>query len=92
MFVSSSLVPSFKVHKTFPATLGLLLYYRRLHAGLQSMVDEAKSKYLLNYKQDDQVKAILEVLGHIAVDAPISSITRLINSFNNVTSCRCLKN
>ena len=55
------------------------------------MVDEAQSKGLLNYKQDDQVKAVMEIVNLIAFDAPIASVTRLINSFNKVTSCRRLK-
>ena len=92
MVVTSSKVPSDKVYKTVLATLGHLLYDRGLPAPLQSMVDEAQSKGLLNYKQDDQVKAVMESVNLIAVYAPIASVIRLINSFNKVTSCRRLKN
>ena len=56
------------------------------------MVNESQSRGLLNYKQDDQVMAVMEIANLIAVDGPIASATRLINSFNKVTSCRRLKN
>ena len=61
MVVTSSKVPSDKVYKTGLATLCRLLYDRGLPAAQQSMVDEAQSKGLLNYKQDDQVKAVMEL-------------------------------
>ena len=90
MVVTSSKVPSNKIYKTVLANLGRLLYDRGLPAAQQSMVYEAQSNGLLNYKQDDQVKAVMEIVNLIAVDAPIASVTRLINSFNKVTSCRRL--
>ena len=92
MVVTSSKVPYDKIYKTVLATLGRLLYDRGLPAAQQSMVDEAQSKGLLNFKQDDQVKAVMEIVNLIAVDAPIAIVSRLINSFNKVTSCRRLKN
>ena len=91
MVVPSSKPPSDKIYKTAPATLGRLLYDRGLPAAQQSMVDEAQSKGLLIYKKDDQVKAVMEIVNLIAVDAPNASVTRLINSFNKVKSCRRLK-
>ena len=90
--VNSSKVPPDKIYKTVLATLGRLLYDRGLPAAQQSKVDEAQSKGLLNYKQDDQVKAVMDFVNLIAADAPIASVTRLINSFNKVKSCRRLKN
>ena len=59
MVVTSSKVPSDKVYRTVLADLGLLLYNRGLSASQQSIGNEAQSKGLLNYKQDDQFKAVM---------------------------------
>ena len=90
MVVTSSKVPSHNIYETVLSTLVRLLYDRGRPAAQQSIV--AQSKGLLNYMQDDQVKAVMEILNLFAVDAPIASVTRLINSFNKFTSCRRLKN
>lgn len=42
----------------------------------------------LYYKQDDQVKAVQEIIDLMAQAPPISVVTLLIDSFNKVTSCR----
>ena len=92
MALTSSKVPSDMVYKTVLATLVRLLYDRGLPAAQQSIIDEAQSRGLLNYKQDDQVKGLMEVVNLIALHAAIAIVTRSINSFNKVTTCRRLKN
>ena len=77
-----------KLYKTVFATLGRQLYDRGLPQAQMSIVDEAQQRGLIDYKQEDQVKAVKEIVDLIAVDPPIAVVTRLIDSFNQVTNCR----
>ena len=85
MLVPFSKCPLDKVYKTVFATQGRLLYGRGLPAIQQAIVYEAQSKGLLNYRLCDQIKAVIEILNLIAAYAPISNVTRFINSFKKVT-------
>ena len=76
------------MYKTIFATLANHLYDRGLPSAQKSIVDEAKAKGLINYKQEDQVTAVREIIELIAVDPPIAVVSRLIQSFNAVTNCR----
>jgi len=78
-------------YKTVWATLGRWLY-RGLPSAQQSIVDEAQVKGVINYKQDDQVAAVRDIVELVAVDPPIAMVSRLISSFNKVSSCRRKKN
>lgn len=59
----------------------------------ESVVEEAKSKGIINYLQtDDPVQEVLDVVNLLALDPPNAQGTRLISSFKRVTSCRRPKN
>ena len=63
------------------------LYARGLRPEHRAVVDEAQSKEQIDYRQEDQVQGVKEIVNLIAVDPPIAIVTRLISSFNKVTSC-----
>ena len=77
-----------RVYKNLAATLARHFYDRSLPSAQKSIVDEAQAKGLINYKQDDQITVIREIIELIAVDPPIPVVSRLIASFNKVTNCR----
>ena len=77
-----------KLYKTIFATLARQLYDRGLRQAQKSIVEEAQERGDIDYKQEDQVKGVEQIVNLIAVDPPISVVTRLIDSFNKVTSCR----
>ena len=77
-----------KFYKTMKATLALQLYTNGLPQAQKSIVDQAQEKGLIDYKQENQVKAVKEIVDLVATDPPISIVTRLIDSFNKVTGCR----
>lgn len=72
---------------TVAKILGRTLYERGLPSAKKSIVDEAQAKQVIDYRQDDQVEAVREIVNLIAVDPPIAGVSRLISSFNKVTSC-----
>ena len=51
-------------------------------------MDEAQEQGKIDYKQEDQVKAVQEIVELVPQDLPIAFVTRLIDSFNKVTSCK----
>ena len=75
-------------YKTFFCTLGRHLYDIGLRQAQQSLVDEAQEQGKIDYKQEDQVKAVQEIFDLYAQDPPIAVVTRFIDSFNKVTSCK----
>ena len=75
-------------YKTVFCTLGRHLYDRGLRQAQQSLVDEAQEQGKIDYRQEDQVKAVHEIVDLVAQDPPIAVVTRLIDSFNKVTSCK----
>ena len=81
-----------KAYPTVKATLARHLYERGLPRAQKSVVDEAQAQRKLDYRQDDQVKAVSEIVELLAVDPPIAVVTRLISSFKDVTSCKRKKN
>lgn len=50
-------------------------------------MDEAKARRLINFMEDDQIAAIRDTIELIAVDPPITVVSRLMTSFNKVKSC-----
>ena len=56
------------------------------------MFDEIQAKKNFEYKQEDQIAAVADILELIAVDPPIEVVTRLIKSYTKVTTCRRRKN
>ena len=81
-----------RLYQTIFATLANHLYDRGLPSAQKSIVDEAQAKGLINYKQEDQVAAVKQIVELIAVDPPIAVVSRLISSFNAVTNCRRQRN
>ena len=55
----------------------------------QAMLDEAQAKGTIDYLQtSDPVGAVHDIVMAVAIDPPIDMVTRLISSFQKVTSCR----
>ena len=81
-----------RMYKTVFATLANHLYDRGLPSESKSFVDEAQANGQINYKQDDQVAAVQEIVELLAVEPPIAVVTRLISSFNKVSMCTRRKN
>ncbi len=52
------------------------------------MVDYAQLMKQIDYKQEDQVLAVKQIVDLVAVDPPMVVVTRLIDSFNKVSHCR----
>ncbi len=73
--------------KSLRAILTCQLYNVGLKHSHRRQVDYAQCQELINYKQDDQVKAVQEIIDLVAVEPPIVVVTRLIDSFNRVLSC-----
>jgi len=81
-----------RLYKTVFATLANHLYDRGLPNAQKSIVDEAQAKGDIDYKQDDQIAGVRDIIELIAVDPPIAVVSRLISSFNQVTNCRRRRN
>jgi hypothetical protein len=73
--------------KTVNATLGRQLY-RALPASQRSIVDEAQARGAINFRQEDQLKAVEEIVKLLATDPPMAIVSRLINTFSKVISCK----
>ena len=79
--------------QTLYKILGRALFERGLPADQQAMVDEAQAKGTIDYLQtSDPVSAVRDIVDTVAIDPPIAMVSRLISSFQKVTSCRCSKN
>jgi hypothetical protein len=73
--------------KTVNATLGRQLY-RALPASQRSIVDEAQARGAINFRQENQLKAVEEIVKLLATDPPMAIVSRLINTFSKVISCK----
>ena len=58
----------------------------------QSIVDVAQALRTIDFKQNDQVAAVRNIVNLIAIDLSIAMVSRLINSFHKVSACRRKKN
>ena len=76
------------LYKTVFAAFGRQLYDSCLTQAQMGIANEAQLRGLIDYKQEDQVKAVNEIVDLIAADPPIDEVTRLIDFFNQVSSCR----
>lgn len=76
-----------RLYKTVFATLGRHLYDTGLPSSQQSIVDEAQARGKIDYKQDDPIQAVKDIVDLVASDPPIAVVSRLICSFNRVTEC-----
>ena len=81
-----------RMYKTVYATLANQLYDRGLPSEQKSIIDEAQLKGLINYKQEDQIAAVRDIIELIAIDSPVATVSRLIDSFHRVTNCRRRRN
>ena len=76
------------MYQTFFTTLAKQLYSRGLSAEQKSVVNEAQTEAQINYKQDDQFRAVREIVELVSVDPSIAFVSRLIASYNKVTNCQ----
>lgn len=51
-------------------------------------MDEAHFKGQIGYAKADQVETVREIVKLVAADPPTAMVSRLIYSFNKVTSCQ----
>jgi hypothetical protein len=73
--------------KAVNATLGRQLY-RALPASQPSIVDEAQARGAINFRQENQLKAVEEIVKLLATDPPMAIVSRLISTFSKVISCK----
>jgi hypothetical protein len=73
--------------KTVRATMGRQLY-RALPLSHRSVVDEAQARGIINFRQEDQLKAVEELVKLLATDPPMAIVSRLITTFNKVVLCK----
>ena len=59
-----------RVYKTLAATLGRHFYDCYLPSAQDSIVGKTQAKGVINYKQDDRIAAIREIIEFIAVGPP----------------------
>lgn len=73
-----------KLYRIVSHTLGRQTYDRDLHQVQRGIVDNAQQAPKVNNKQDDQVKAVQEIVELIAQEPPSSVLKRQIDSLNKV--------
>lgn len=74
--------------QTMYRLLGRNLYGGGLPEAQKAIVDEAQEKVEIDYLQmDNTVEAALQIIRLVAVDPPITIVTRLISSYHKVTGC-----
>ncbi len=73
--------------KPFRATLACQLYILRLNNSNQRQVDYTQCQGLIYYKQDDQFKAVQQIINLVSVEPPMVLVTRPIDSFSCVSKC-----
>ena len=67
---------------------GRQLYERGFPSAQQSIVDEAQAARTIDFKQNDQVAAVRDIVNLIVIDPPVAMVSKLINSFHRVSTCR----
>ena len=68
--------------------LARIFYSEALPEAQKSLVDDEISKGEIDlYNDSDPVEMVLKIVNAVAVDAPISQVTRLISSYQTVISC-----
>lgn len=79
-------------YQTVFVTLDNHLYDRGLPIEARFLIDEAQRNDHINYKQEDQLSAVQEIVELLEVEPPMDIVTWLITSFNRVTFCVRRKN
>lgn len=80
------------LYKSVFATLTRKIFDRGLRQNQKSIMDEAREDGTINYRQEDQIKAVQVIVNPIAVDPPIAVMTNLFDSFNKVKKCKRKQN
>jgi hypothetical protein len=62
--------------------------YRALPQPQQQVLDNAQAQGQVNYKQDDQVAAVKQIIGLLGKEPPMSLVSRLINTLNDAIECK----
>jgi hypothetical protein len=62
--------------------------YRALAQPQQQVLDNAQAQGQFNYKQDDQVAAVEQIIGLLGKEPPMSLVSRLIKTLNDDIECR----
>jgi hypothetical protein len=57
--------------------------YRALPQPQQQVLDNAHAQGQVNYKQDDQVAAVEQIIGLLRKEPPMSLVSRLIKTLND---------
>jgi hypothetical protein len=57
--------------------------YRALSQPQQQVLDNAQAQGQVNYKQDDQVAAMEQIIGLLGKEPPMSLVSRLIETLND---------
>lgn len=73
--------------KTFYSTLGQS-YVKQAIRDPEVRGEESQSKLHIDFKKDDQVKAVVEIVELLVVDPPIAVVLQLIISFNKLSTCQ----
>jgi hypothetical protein len=62
--------------------------YRALQHPQQHVLDNAQAQGQVNYKQDDQVAAVEQIIVLLGKEPPISLVSRLIKALNDAIECK----
>ena len=68
------------------------MYERGLPSAQQSIVNEAQAAKTIDFKQNDQVAAVRDIVNLISIEPPIAIVSRKTSSLNKVSTCRRRKN
>jgi hypothetical protein len=69
------------------ATLGRKLY-RVQPASQRSIADEAQARGAINFRQENQLKAVERIAKTLAADPPMAIVSRILNTYSKVISCK----
>lgn len=72
---------------TYSATLGRQIHERALRTAHLTRVEEVQAYQKIDYYQDKQVNAVLEILKLVAHEPAVAIFTHIITSFNQVMTC-----
>jgi hypothetical protein len=62
--------------------------YRALPQPQQHVLDNAQAQGQVNYKQDDQVAAVEQIIGLLGKELPMFLVSRLIKTLNDAIGCK----
>jgi hypothetical protein len=66
-----------------------LVSSRALPQPQQQVLDNAQAQGQVDYKQDDQVAAVEQIIGLLGKEPPMSLVSRLIKTLNDAIECKC---